>query len=220
MLKRTIAALILVFALLVGTSIVSGQVLLEEDFENVETGKLPAGWGIIEGEPGVYTDHAKSGSKALRIQPLADGATGVYDYVYAPFDQQYEKVVIEYWAYTPGAAGRGLAFSLSRQVCEEKPDETYSVEAGPYLNVRSGVLSYFAGGWKDLGGIDVAKWNKFKVDVDIKKQSFKVYVNDSLMGEGMFRSSVDSLGLAVFTIFQAGAPSEVAWVDDIKVYVP
>ncbi|HHV44868.1 MAG TPA: hypothetical protein GXX57_09430 [Firmicutes bacterium] len=210
-----------VLCVLFAAASVSAKVLVEEDFEQVDLGKLPAGWEIISGEPGVYSEQAYSGNKALRIQPPADNASGVLDYVYVPFETQYDKVVVEYMVYTPGTAGRGLAFSVSRQVYEPDPVETYANEAGPYLCVRNGKLSYFSGTWADLMlDFDTTQWNKVKVEVDVKAQSFTVYVNDVEVGQGRFRSPVDSLGLAVFTIFQTGGPSEVAWVDDVKVYVP
>lgn len=199
----------------------SAKVLVEENFEQVDLGSLPAGWEIISGEPGVYSDKAYSGSKALRICPPEGGASGVNDYVYVPFESQYDTVVVEYMLYSPGSAGRGLAFSVSRQVYEPDPVETYANEAGPYLCLVNGALSYFSGGWKQLvPSFDVANWNKIKVEVNVKDQTFVTYVNDQNVGQGTFRSPVDSMGLAVFTIFQTGAASEVAWIDDVKVYVP
>jgi len=210
-LRIAIASVVLVLALSLSAA---------ADFSNVAIGSLPDGWHVSRGEPGIYVEES-SGQHALRLRPRVGAADNAWDGAFMMFPETTHRVIVEFDAYAPDLF-RSLAVSVSYQ---EDPAEGATNKYGAYLTIHDNAkLTYYVQGegWFDLGGrIDPFRWNHFKMDVDVAKNSFTVYVNDMAVpvGTGIFRNPMDRVNQVEFSTWGNDIKIPM-WVAGVKVYEP
>lgn len=172
-------------------------------FDNAQPGTLPAEFIVKKGTPVVAEDPVL-GQKAVRLVKSDDGVDGFI----IPLPEVADRAVVEFSVYVP-MQERSLVVIMGPR---EEGATALPTNQGVYLSfMPGGSLSYYSGGWGELGTFSTSAWNHLRIEVDVPFETFTVYLNGKKLGIGNFRGSVDLINAIEFSMFDRAGNGTV-WV--------
>lgn len=180
-----------------------GEVALQEDFQQAEEGKLPAGWEIGDGQPTVMADPIMparaEGNRLLRLGPL--------DYAYRMFPRPLQGLLeIELDVFMP-QKDLGLLLVTVGQFDAADPEARktsyHTGDIGPYIHWQSNWLDYYTetNKWTHMARYPTAQWQHARFVLDVPRGVFDYYAGEgegAYVSGGVFRHNQQAaLGLAL-----------------------
>ena len=209
------------------------DVLLEEDFENFEAGEVfeAEGWSVWANEEEgisalIQTEDTTDGAnKVLHLKDDYTGKSSALDssdltLISGEFTPQAGKMVVEFKIKDQlRAAARFFRIILLDGNADRNPNTKDKFLIESY--VTNGELVYRdldnANSNTKIGTISQNKWYTVKYMIDIENQTFDVYMDGSLVKEGLkFRNNLTQADHIIFAT--GGKYTGDVLLDDIKVY--
>jgi len=172
---------------------VIGNVVMFEDFEGAAPGALPDGWKVSRVSASPDFPHVvsapagiqpRSGGKVLMVNRTV-GENLSTSLSYVDFGPVEDRVVVSFWVYVTSHV-RSLNVSLRGTTPDEKdtlfrPNSDSSLfltlnTSRPDVNIRS---FNRGGGWTDGPVLTRNTWHKVTLDINVRANTFDVYLNDS-----------------------------------------
>ena len=188
--------LILVFAFF-ATTAGFAQITFSDDFESYDVGAFidesSPDWNTWNSSPGSASDcqvtdeRASSGTKALKIFGSNGNSGGPMDLL-LPFQGVYTTGQFVYESNLYVLEGKNAHLNLQAKKIQGQQWALYvNFEEGGGLNIATGTNDEIF-----TASYPVGEWFKFKLDIDLNNNIWKVSVNDNCLGS--FANNVTSLG--------------------------
>lgn len=174
------------------------EIVLFEDFESTVAGQIPNGWGTIQNAsspdfPKVMSvsEHIQppSGKQVLKATRSPDEHL-VSGFTYVDFEPLADRFVVSFWFYATGNM-RGLNFSMNGATSGSGETSLANNAASTiFLTLHKSsndvkVRLYnptsmhpSKGKWTDTPNISVNTWHRLILDVDMKENTYDLFLND------------------------------------------
>jgi hypothetical protein len=165
----------------------NNQIVLFEDFEQGAAEALPVGWKVIVAS-GVDTPRIvnqppevqlRHGEQVLQVS-RSSGAGLVTNWAYVTFTPLDDRAQISYWFY---ATNKNRHRSMNVSITSSSSLNVVNRDSVIFLtkfHQEQTIRAYLpGGGWVDGPFISPNKWHKVTLDIDIKANTFDLYLDDS-----------------------------------------
>jgi len=190
--------------------------LLNENFESVNTGEIPAGWTALYGSPSV--EIGPGGSKCLALEAPSD-----WDTIFVPFEPQTGLFEIAFDLYTESFWCQWL-FTPVGDFDVTDPGQwqnAWSSRCGPYVRWIEGGYPhpYYDGVWHDAPRCPNGQWVRVRYVLDVETKKFDYYLEDAqkpVLG-GQFRYTTRTEIDGIIFRKESDEQPRTLWIDNLSV---